>query len=120
MTDQQVRVSLQPEWGTGPIWVAVGDTFAEPYDAEEITDVLDLSAELRNDIAAWDDQFTATLNYDDPPNSGFATPEDEAAWLAEGKRLALRLRAELPGADVSYGTIGGQAVPLDESDRTDR
>ncbi|MDQ3405844.1 MAG: hypothetical protein M3548_21025 [Actinomycetota bacterium] len=110
---ERLRVNLQPEWQTGPIWVATGDNFAEPYDADEVTDVLDLSAELREAIAAWDDRFQATFNAEYPPDSAFPTPEDEAAWIAEGKRLALRLRTELPDAEVSYGTIGGKNIPLD-------
>jgi hypothetical protein len=111
-----LRVQLRPDWGVGPIWVAEpGDGF-EAYDAEEVTDVLDLPLELRTDIAAWDDQFNATRNYDDPPNSGFPTPEDEAAWLEEGKRLALRLRTELPGADVTYYTLDGKMIMLDGAD----
>ncbi|MDQ3578094.1 MAG: hypothetical protein M3443_10945 [Actinomycetota bacterium] len=115
-----LRVMLQPEWGTGPIWVATGDDFAEPYDADEVTDVLDLSDELRGAIAAWDDRFQNTFNAEYPPDSAFATPEDEAAWLAEGKQLALRLHRELPAADVSYGTIGGKNVPLDDGDESDK
>ncbi|WP_424186404.1 hypothetical protein ACOBQX_00970 [Actinokineospora sp. G85] len=56
MTSPELRVTLRPEWGTGPIWVAHGNGISEPYDAEEITDVLDLSDQLRAAIAAWDDR----------------------------------------------------------------
>ncbi|MGX7824714.1 hypothetical protein ACTG9Q_06450 [Actinokineospora sp. 24-640] len=108
-----LRVDLRPDWGTGPIWVATPNDGYEPYDSEEVTEVLDLSAELRADIAAWDDRNHATLNHDDPPSSGFPTPEDEAVFVADGKQLALRLRDELPGAEVTYSTIGGENVPLD-------
>jgi hypothetical protein len=115
MSDKpELQITLQPEWGTGPIWVRRGDGIAEPYDAEEVTDVLDLSVELREAIAAWDGRFQDTFNSAYPPDSAFPTPEDEAAWLAEGKELALRLRGEVPNAEVSYETIGGKAIPLDD------
>lgn len=112
-TEPNLRITLQPEWGTGPIWITRGDSIAESYDADEVTDVLDLSDELRAAIAAWDDRFQATFNSDYPPDSAFPTPDDEAAWLAVGKELALRLRQEVPEAVVTYATIEGKAVPLD-------
>jgi hypothetical protein len=114
-TPPHLRITLQPEWGTGPIWVAQGDGISEPYDAEEITDVLDLSDELRSAIATWDDQFQATFNPDDPPASAFPTPNDETAFIAEGKRLALHIRSEVPTATVEYATIEGKAVLLDSA-----
>ncbi|MDQ3405842.1 MAG: hypothetical protein M3548_21015 [Actinomycetota bacterium] len=114
-TARPLRVQLRPDWGVGPIWIAEPDDGFEAYDADEVTDVLDLSVEIRAGIAAWNDRFQTTRDYDDPPNSGFSTPDDETAWLADGKQLALRLRAELPNADVTYGTIGGKSISLDNT-----
>lgn len=115
--ESRLRITLQPEWGTDPIWITRGDGIAEPYDAEEITGVLDLSDELREAIAAWDDRFQATLNQGYPPDSAFPTPDDEAAWIADGKQLALRLRHEVPVAAVTYETIEGKTIPLDNQIR---
>jgi hypothetical protein len=114
-TPQNLRITLQPEWGTGPIWVAQGDHISEPYDAEEVTDVLNLSDELRSAIAAWDDRFQATFNPNDPPASAFPTPEDETAFIADGKDLAQRIRSEVPHATMEYATIEGKTVPLDDT-----
>lgn len=114
----KITVKLMPDWGAGPLWVADGGV-SEPYDAEEITEVLPLSAGLRADIAAWDERFQATLDQDDPRNSGtFPTPEDEATFVAEGRELARRVQAEAPDAVVLYETIDGRMVPLDEPDST--
>lgn len=119
MTDQpELQITLQPEWGTGPIWLRRGDDIAEPYDAEEVTDVLKLSDELRGAIAAWDERFQNTFNEAYPPDSAFPTPEEENAWLAQGKELALRLRTEVPEAAVSYETISGKIIPLDDATLT--
>jgi hypothetical protein len=112
-TEPNLRITLQPEWGTGPIWITRGDSISEPYDADEVTDVLDLSVDLREAITAWDDRFQATFNSEYPPDSAFATPDDEAAFIADGKRLALRIRSEVPHAAIDYATIEGKTIPLD-------
>jgi len=54
----------------------------------------------------WSDRYDATLNQDYPPDSGFATPADEAQFVADGEALTARLRDEL-GADwqVEYEPI---------------
>lgn len=112
--EPDLHITLQPEWGTGPIWIRRGDGISEPYDAEEVTDVLDLSDELREAITAWDERFQNTFNSAYPPDSAFPAPDDEAAWLSDGKRLAQRLRSEMPEAAVAYETIDGKTIPLDE------
>ncbi|MDQ3405653.1 MAG: hypothetical protein M3548_20050 [Actinomycetota bacterium] len=113
-TEPTLRITLQPEWGTGPIWITRGDDISEPYDADEVTHVLDLSDELCEAIAAWDDRFQATFNDEYPPDSAFPTPDEEASWLTEGKQLAVRLRREIPEAAVAYETIDGKQIALDD------
>jgi hypothetical protein len=109
-----LRITLRPDWGVGPIWVSVAGGATEPYDADEITDVVSLSPELRQAIAAWDDRFHATLNQDIPPESGFSTPEDEAGFIEDGRQLARRIHDELtPEAIVKYMTITGSTIDLD-------
>ncbi|GAA4411024.1 hypothetical protein ACFQV2_39865 [Actinokineospora soli] len=109
-----MMIKLMPDWGTGPLWVAK-DGVSEPYDTDEITEVLSLSAELRTEIAAWDNRFQATFNAEYPPDSAFPTPEDEAVFIADGRELARRVQTEVPGAVVLYETIDGKSIPVNGS-----
>lgn len=109
---QRLTIKLQVEWGTGPLWVSRGaDDFPDSYDTEEIGDIVPLSDGLRREIAAWGDRFQVTLNQDYPPDSGFAAPAEEATFIAEGRELARRMKAELP-ADVVV-----EYVPLHSNQR---
>ncbi|GAA3868141.1 hypothetical protein GCM10022243_37250 [Saccharothrix violaceirubra] len=108
------HVTLRPSWCVGPLWIRWSEGIAEPHDADEAAAVLGLDDDLRAAITAWDERFQATFDPTYPPDSAFPTSEDEAAWLTEGRRLALRLRAALPHLSVDHETIGGRAVPLDE------
>jgi hypothetical protein len=56
---------------------------------------LPTSTELRQQLADWARAFDETLDMADPANSGFANAEEEAAFKAEGIRLAERLQHEL-------------------------
>jgi hypothetical protein len=113
-TNQQVAIRLMPDWGIGPFWVSVDGGIFDPYDTEDIADVAALSRELLSDIAAWDDRFQATLNEGDPANSDFPTPQDEETFVADGRELAQRIRAELPAEIVvEYATLGGTRWRID-------
>jgi hypothetical protein len=103
----RLGVKLRADWGTGPLWVSKGDGFSDPYDADDITEVIALSDELRAAIAAWDARFQATYNDEYPPDSAFSTPADETTFIADGRALAGWIKGEVP-ADVTVGY-----VPLD-------
>ncbi|QQS11192.1 MAG: hypothetical protein IPK81_16580 [Rhodospirillales bacterium] len=77
---------LAPSWMCGPLRdVASGDTLD--------IDALDLPADLRAALAAWDARFQATYHPDDPPAGGFADIDAARAWVAEGRGLVDRLSA---------------------------
>ena len=99
-TNQILTLTLMTDWNTGPFWVAVNDGVADPYDVEDIVEVVPLSAELLDAIAAWDQRFQATLNEEYPPDSGFPTPEEDLAFINQGRELARRLKAEAPAEVV--------------------
>jgi len=64
---------------------------------------LPLSDELKSALDRWAASFDGILNQDYPPDSGFATPQDEEAFEAEGLRLWQELQRELRGlSEVIY------------------
>lgn len=64
---------------------------------------LGLSPALADALAAWAARFDATLDPENPAASGFASPEAERAFVAEGAELARRVAAELgPAAVVRF------------------
>lgn len=55
-------------------------------------------------LQAWADRYDATLDLDDPMASGFATPDEELAFVAEGRQLARALQVQLgPEFEVRFG-----------------
>jgi hypothetical protein len=107
-TSKPTIVKLMPDWGIGPLWVSIDGGIYDPYDTDDITEVMSVGGELRGDIAAWDHRFQEILDENDPVNSDFPTPEAAERFLADGRALAQRLRTELPSeVIVEYGTIEG-------------
>lgn len=92
------RLKLMADYDCHPLW---------GLEADEIGDVdpasLPISAGLVADLGRWAATFDATLDRGDPARSGFASPDAEAAFRAEGARLAERLAVELgEGVRVEY------------------
>lgn len=56
---------------------------------------LPIDQDLRERLVDWQRQYNATLDRNDPSESGFDSTEAEARHHAEGRRLAADLRAEL-------------------------
>jgi hypothetical protein len=89
------------------LWVVIDGGIADPYDADEITEVIHLSSDLVASIAQWDERYQATLNEDYPPDSGFPSPADQERFVADGRELARRIKAEVPSTvRVQYGPLG--------------
>ena len=88
MTDstEPITIQLSVDWGAGPLWVKVGHEAADNYLADEITEVVPLSDELRAAIETWDERYQQRLNKDDPAASRKFTPDEETEFTAEGTR----------------------------------
>ncbi|MDX3194108.1 hypothetical protein PV458_37420 [Streptomyces sp. MN03-5084-2B] len=56
---------------------------------------LGLSSALVHDLNRWSDEYTATLDRDDPMASGFPSDAVEQAFVARGHRLAEEVRAQV-------------------------
>jgi hypothetical protein len=63
-------------------------------------DELPISPELRLKLAQWATDFDATLNRDDPAQSGFRNPEMRSEFKRAGNEIAEQLVREL-GSEFS-------------------
>ncbi|WP_019814197.1 hypothetical protein [Saccharomonospora saliphila] len=102
------------EWFAGPLWVSVDGDVADDYGPEDINEVVQLSDDLLAEIGEWNDRMQRTYNDHAPQDSGMTEPADEASWVADGRRLAHRLKSEA-GRDVrvEYAPLGGQVELID-------
>jgi len=92
-------LKLMADYDCWPLWEAspglIGNV--DPGD-------LPISQSLNDRLARWATDFDATLDRDNPIQSGFSTSEDEAAFLARGTALGTELQAELgPTFQVRVG-----------------
>lgn len=71
---------------------------------------IDLPSDLADALAAWAADYTATLDPSDPRASGFADESAARVWLAQGDRLATRLRRQ--GYEVDYFHDGQRAFGM--------
>jgi len=105
-----VSLRLAPEWGTDPLWVRKdSDPIPANYSAERLANDFGVSADLVAAIDAWDDEFQAVYDPDDPMGSGFPDEATTTAWHERGERLAERLAATLP-VRVEFHTARGDRV----------
>jgi len=83
-------IKLMPDYGCFPLWED------SPEAAGNINpDTLSLSASLKSALADWAMQYDATLNSDDPLQSGFSSEAEEAAFEQAGQDLLAMLKNEL-------------------------
>jgi hypothetical protein len=91
-------IKLMAEYGGTILWSADPSSVG-PVELGTLPLTDDLKAAIRNWAAAYD----RTLNQDYPPDSGFTTPEEAAAFEAEGRHLWKELQAQLgPEYKVAY------------------
>jgi hypothetical protein len=82
-------IKLMADYYCHPLWEV----------APEIDNIdpstLPISDSMQAALRAWATTFDETLDQDYPPDSGFADPEQRAAFEAEGHRLWRKLQREL-------------------------
>jgi hypothetical protein len=79
-----------------PLWGPQGNV--DPFD-------LAITSKLATALLAWGEAYTATLNWSNPPASGFVDLPSAEEWLRWGAQLAAQLRDQ--GYPVEY-VHGGQ------------
>jgi hypothetical protein len=88
-------IKLMADYQCFPLWEAspgvVGNV--DPKD-------LPISSLLQQKLMAWAEKFDATLNMEDPANSGFDSELAAGEFRQEGEVLAQRLQEELGTAYV--------------------
>lgn len=90
------RIKLMADYGTHPLW-ALDDHLYGQIDP----DALALSPQLTDDLKAWGDAFSKSIDYDDAPRSLWSE-EQHKHHRAEGRDLAQRLADERPDKQIVY------------------
>ena len=89
------KLKLMPDYECFPLWEA------SPGQVGNINpDELPISAGLRSKLVQWAAEYDATLNREDPAQSGFPTDESKAEFKRTGMELGEQLKSEL-GPDFS-------------------
>jgi hypothetical protein len=83
-------LKLMADYECWPLWEASPGVVGN-MDPEH----LPISQNLKDRLFQWADDFDATLDRDDPRQSGFPTAEDEAEFRERGAKLGAELQAEL-------------------------
>ncbi len=81
-------IKLMPDYHCHPLWQP--DSKEYNIDPDDLPLTNDLKAALR----AWANTYDTTLNQEYPPDSGFASPAEEEAFEAEGRRLCGKLQEQ--------------------------
>ncbi len=89
MSDEPT-VRVHAEYDCYPTWVHQGE------DVENVPPgTLGISGPLAQELDAWADEFDAILDWDNPIDSRFRTPQVEESFVVRGEQLARRLQTEL-------------------------
>ena len=83
-------LKLMADYGCWPLWEA------SPGNVGNVAPVdLPISDRLKERLAHWAAEYDATLDQNDPAQSGFESPMAEASFVARGLTLRDDLQAEL-------------------------
>jgi len=93
VTHSMIKLKLMADYQCFPLWKANPDELGNVDPS-----VLPISSSLQQALLDWARTFDATLNLDDPINSGFQSAADELKFKEHGKTLGQRLQNELGAA----------------------
>jgi hypothetical protein len=105
--DVKKVLKLMADYHCFPLWKACGEI------GNINPDDLPLANDLREDLLAWATAYDKTLNQEYPPDSGFASPQEEEAFEVEGRRLWRELQTQL-GRDYKVVYFSERDRKLDE------
>lgn len=104
-----ITVTLMTEWRDWPLRVAEDGELADSYAIDEIGEVVPLSDGLLAAISTWDEAFQSTYVESDPVRSGFADATARERFIADGRRLAERLKQEA-GQSIVVEYVGDGSI----------
>ena len=84
-------MKLMADFQCFPLWEYADSDLIDNVSPEN----LPLTTTLKADLLEWASAYDKTLNPDYPPESGFASLEDEENFENEGKRLWNELKSQL-------------------------
>lgn len=103
------RIKVMAEHDTHPLWALDEDLYGD-FPPER----LGLSQELTDDLNAWAEAFTSSLNREDPAESLWSD-EQHKAHQAMARPLAVRLAREMPDRTIFVmSEVGVVEVSADE------
>lgn len=91
-------MTVMHDYQCDPLWVSRDGSLREPEPPEDHG----LSASLAGRFEAWRQWGESRLNLADPHDSRPVSGEEDAAFDAEGRLLAIRAAEELPAVVVHY------------------
>ena len=83
-------IKLMPDYGCFPLWEASPDAVGN-IDPN----TLPISASLVSELDNWAAQYDATLDQENPLQSGFASIEEEHRFAEVGRGLCTKIQKEL-------------------------
>jgi hypothetical protein len=95
MADQCTVIKVIADYHCFPTWVSSDVGIDDVHPSE-----LGLPDELSAALMAWQEEFDATLNHDDPRASGFANDAAKEDFRARGLGLAREVKARRGTAAV--------------------
>lgn len=92
-------LKLMPDYQCSPLWESSSDLLGNVDPAS-----LPISENLTSKLNEWAEIFDATLNLDDPVQSGFSSEKLKDEFHDKGRDLCLLLQSEL-GSDYSINYV---------------
>lgn len=85
-----IKLKLMADYQCFPLWWDAHDRVG---DIDPKT--LPISEELQKKLMDWAQKFDSSINIEDPLQSGFNNPKEEAKFIKEGEALLIKLKSEL-------------------------
>jgi hypothetical protein len=89
-------IRLLSDWSLSPFYVDHGDGFFELTDAATLAHLFALPDPVVAALVCWNRLYEDHLDWDWPPATAWATPEERRRYLERGRDAARLLRAHVP------------------------
>jgi hypothetical protein len=104
-----VTIRLMSDWSLSPFYVDDGDGFFALTDSRTLAERFGLPDVVVTALLEWNRLYEDHLDWDWPPATTWATPEDHQRYLGRGREAARLLRRHVP-ADVVIEYLADESV----------